>query len=710
MKLGAQYYRPPFPRQPQWVDDLKRMKDAGLDHLQLWLVWGWIEAEPGHFRFEDCDRLVDLAGKHGLEVVLSVVAEVQPMWIHRIEAECHLIDHHGRPVVSAPRSETHFGLTPGGCFDHPGVWQRMEHFIGTCAHRYVEAKPVVAWDAWNELRWHTGATAPVCYCRHTLAAFRAWLVERYGTLTKLNAAWERRYADWADVEPGRFTGRPCTEHLAFQEFLTWRAGRHAAARVARIKVDITDRPVVLHGGDPSVQFASSAVEQPLCRGDDFTLADDADGIGCSSFPAWEAMDDLDFVARVRGVRAAAGNKQAWLSALQGGNASSGFQFSKPVEAAQQQRWLWLALAAMHAERALFWSWRDEIFGLESGGFGLIGADGKAEERLAALRQTRALFDRHRAMLAEYRPDPASIGLLFSPRTWQLMWSLEGSADRGRDALRGWTRACTRLGLPARCVHEDRLEGLDDLQLLILPHVLVVDKPLEDALVRYVERGGTLVVESECGAFTSLGLYREGDERFTNRRFGLREGGRRAAPTEPIVVSLDGGELRLQARQWLTTWERGQVAAYVDGEGVITGREVKQGKVVALGSHFATADAHGHRSDFDQLMRLLALGAGIEPRARLTSRSGEAPPILLTGSSNDRPTILLSAPAATGPVTVELAGPTDQFTDLFTGRIIPVQHDGGRHTLLVTPQQWGMAFLIGGKSETGRRKAAPVAKR
>jgi beta-galactosidase len=45
------------------------MKDAGLDTVQLWVLWGWVEATPGQFRYDDYDELMELAGKHGLNVV-----------------------------------------------------------------------------------------------------------------------------------------------------------------------------------------------------------------------------------------------------------------------------------------------------------------------------------------------------------------------------------------------------------------------------------------------------------------------------------------------------------------------------------------------------------------------------------------------------------------------------------------------------------------
>ena len=82
MHLGVQYYRAPFPEERYWDDDFARIKDSGLHVVQLWVLWSWVESKPGAFRFDDYDRLVALAAKHGLGVVLSTIAEVQPYWIH----------------------------------------------------------------------------------------------------------------------------------------------------------------------------------------------------------------------------------------------------------------------------------------------------------------------------------------------------------------------------------------------------------------------------------------------------------------------------------------------------------------------------------------------------------------------------------------------------------------------------------------------------
>jgi len=265
MNLGVQYYRPPFPEQKYWEDDFARIKDCGLNTVQLWVLWSWVEPKPGEFRFDDYDRLVELADKAGLGVILSTIAEIQPYWIHRQVPGSEMVDHMGHTVISSNRNECHFGLTPGGCTDHPGVWAGMERFLRQAVTRYRTAPHLRGWDAWNELRWNVNADGLVCFCEHTLAAFRTWLDERYGGLEGLNRAWKRRYGGWEEVWPGKLPGRPYTEMMAFEHFLTWRACQHAKARYEVIKSLDPGHPVTVHGGAPSPLYGGSAQDQPINR-------------------------------------------------------------------------------------------------------------------------------------------------------------------------------------------------------------------------------------------------------------------------------------------------------------------------------------------------------------------------------------------------------------------------------------------------------------
>ncbi len=158
------------------------MVDSGLDTIQLWVVWAWVEAKPDEFRFDDYDRLVALADKHGLNVVLSTIAAIHPYWIHRVVPGSEMVDNFGHRVVSSNRGEVHFGLTPGGCFDHPGVWERMKQFLTATVTHYHTTGNLLGWDAWNELRWNVRlmAWSATATTRSTVTG-RGWRASMVGS-------------------------------------------------------------------------------------------------------------------------------------------------------------------------------------------------------------------------------------------------------------------------------------------------------------------------------------------------------------------------------------------------------------------------------------------------------------------------------------------------------------------------------------------------
>jgi len=598
INLGTQYYRPPFPRNQYWEEDMRRIAGSGLNTVQLWVVWSWVEPSPGEFQFGDYDRLVELADANGLGVVLSTIAAIHPYWIHDEVPGSHMVDNMGNEVVSSNRGEIHFGLTPGGCTDHPGVWARMSTFLEQVVTRYRAAPNLRGWDAWNELRWNVQADGLVCYCPYTLNAFRRWLKDRYGSLEGLNEAWLRRYRTWADVRPGKMPNRPYTEMMAFEYFITWRANEHGKARYDRIKALDPNHLVTVHGGQPSVMHGDQyPIGTALHRGNDWFYADHMDGIGCSSFPVWQGADDTELTMRLSFLSAAAHGKHIWLSELQGGRAASGFQVHGPVEPAPQQRWVWTGIAG-GADTVLFWCWRDEVFGRESAGFGLSGNDGYAEQRLDAMRVTGEVLRQHETVLAAYRPDPAKVGIFFSPQSYYLYWAQDGNGRTPQHAVQGYARALIRSNIPYTIVEEAHLEALDGLKVLLMPRTIVVDDATAEALSAFVQRGGVLLAESECGAYDSNGLHRYPEDRFLAQLTGIREIGRRALEGNSVSLAIGRRALQLPAAQWLTPLHAGGDAVLcTSAEGPLAvERAVGQGRVLLCGTYLGDAYYAGARGD------------------------------------------------------------------------------------------------------------------
>lgn len=709
--LGTQYYRPPFPDSRYWEEDFRAMRDAGLNTVQLWVVWGWVEAVSGEFRFDDYDRLMTLADRHGLGVILSTIAEIQPYWIHREVPGSEMMTNMGLKVVSSNRGECHFGVTPGGCTDHPGVWERMAAFLEAVGRHYQGATNLRGWDAWNELRWNVQADGLVCYCPHTQEAFRRWLAERYGSLDGLNRAWRRRYGRWDEVWPGKVAGRPFTELMAFNHFLTWRACHHAQQRYTLLKALSPSLPVTLHGGQPSAFYAGNAECPALDRGNDWFFADQLDGVGTSSFPKWSGIDDADFGLRVEFVKSAARNKRVWLSELQGGRAASGFQPHQAVDALSQQRWIWNGLAC-GADTILFWCWRDEVFGREAGGFGLIGLDGHAEERLSALRHTAQVLKDHGGTLASYRPAPATVGLLFSPQTYYHHWAAEGTAFRAHAALLGYARALVRRSIPYAVLEEEHLQGLQGFHILFLPRVTALSAATEQALERFVRAGGTLVCEAECGAFSPEGLYRYPEERFTTRLTGRHEQGRRPLTGSSVSLRLHGTTIRLPVTQWLTPWTAGPghaLALHPEGD-LVCEVPVGQGRVVLCGAfcgeeywrlqHSRKVVERRQSLGFETFVEHLVRGAGYVPDVDIVApRPTERSFLYLkTGLCGDRRVLFVFFSAGQSGARLRtrrdwLKG--QRLTDLMTGRSIsarPIAADG-MSEIRVSVTRWRFSVLV-----------------
>ncbi len=184
-----------------------------------------------------------------------------------------------------------------------------------------------------------------------------------------------------------------------------------------------DHPIVAHCGNPSVFSPGEDFEQAVARGNDWDLADALDGFGSSHFPVWLGISEVDLGARIEAVRSAVRSKPMWVSELQGGSGRNGQSTLQEPSACglSSNVGVWSAIGR-GAKAVIFWCWRDEVFGGESSGFGLNGADGHAEERLAALRTTGEVLGRHAELLGAYAPDRAKVGVLFEEGNYHLDWA------------------------------------------------------------------------------------------------------------------------------------------------------------------------------------------------------------------------------------------------------------------------------------------------
>ena len=374
-----------------------------------------------------------------------------------------------------------------------------------------------------------------------------------------------------------------------------------------------------------------------------------------------------------------------MSELQGGRATVGFVIYGKVRASQQQRWLWNGLAS-GADTLLIWCWRDEVFGRESSGFGLDGNDGFASERLDAMKITGDLWEKHAALFDGYSPDPARVGVLFSPQSYYLDWAQEANADRMRDALTGYARALTRNSIPCRFLEASRTESFRECRIIFLPRVPVLDLFQERALLDFVREGGVLFAESEVGAFSSEGFYRYPEERFTVQA-GIVEVGRRTQEEDFADVEVEGFRYRLRMNQWLTPPQGAE-----PGE-LFAVREYGRGRIICCGSYLGDAYRRAPYADFERMIHDLVRQAGAVPEIEVLSPPPEPEKFLYLkyGRSGGKSLLFVFFPPKT-PVAELRIGESHfrsgRAVELFSGR----EYEIRKGKLAIEPGQFRIAVL------------------
>jgi len=437
----------------------------------------------------------------------------------------------------------------------------------------------------------------------------------------------------------------------------------------------------------------------LDRGNDWNLAENLDGIGCSSFPKWFGMDDASFGMRIEFVKSAARGKKIWLSEIQGGRSAIGFGTHTPVDGASQQRWLWTGVAC-GADKLLFWCWRDEVFGRESAGFGITGRDGFADDRIMKLKKTRAVLDANRKIFDNYKPtEDISVGILFSPQSYYMVWAQEATAARCSRALEAYARALVRASIPYRVIEEEHLDAINGLKIIFLPRVLVTTEKLEKHLTDFVNNGGTIVCESECGAFTPQGFYRYPEDRFIAQMTGAIEIGRRL-PGQSVSLKIDRKKWKLPAFQWLTPLQGGEpvvLSSHKDGA-LIAEYSVGKGSVVQLGSYFAEAYMDTWNEAFEELIENCCHRVDVFPDVLciLQKKRKDNVVYIKTGESEGKKLLFIFCPEKCKKPKVLIRDgflKGKSLMDLFNGRkLAPVKSTKG-YTLTIPISDSGFSVLV-----------------
>lgn len=175
MPMGIYYY-PEHWDSSEWDRDIKRISELGFEFIHI-AEFAWIDLEPeeGKYNFEWLDKVVDLAAKYKLKVILGTPTAIMPVWMGIKYPETFLMDAYYQRAEHGTRAQASLSNVD---------YRRCSvNIVKELAKRYGKNPNVWGWQLDNE------PEAKADYSPDAQQAFHVWLQKKYSTIANLNSAW-----------------------------------------------------------------------------------------------------------------------------------------------------------------------------------------------------------------------------------------------------------------------------------------------------------------------------------------------------------------------------------------------------------------------------------------------------------------------------------------------------------------------------------------
>jgi beta-galactosidase len=553
-----------------WDDDVRLMQGAAVTTATVGVFsWARLEPRPGEFDFGWLDTVLDKLHAGGIRVILATATASPPAWLATTHPETLPVDERGTRYGFGSRQQ--YSPSSAVYRDH------ALRLVRELATRYGGHPALEAWHTNNEYGCHVSAS----YDEESVAAFRAWLERRYGSIDELNRAWgtgfwSQRYDSFAEVDAPRHapTFRNPTQLLDWKRFSS-----HALLELHRAERAILSE---LSPGIPvTTNFMGFFADL-----DYWDWAAELDFISDDEYP--DPADPLSHVlsAAARDLMRSLGGGKPWLLMEQSPSAVNWRDRNAP-KAPGQHRATTFQSVARGADGILHFQWRQSAAGAEKFHAAMVPHAG---EHTRVHREIQALGRELAELSAESRgvlgaAVPASVAIVWD---WESWWALAQDATPTRiDYLAGvldWYGALLRRGVTIDFVRPGA--PLDAYRLVVAPLLHVASTAELDALAAFAEGGGTLVVGYQTGILdrelhVHLGGYLGGAGGALQRVLGVSV--EEFAPLQAAVATVITGELPGEGGVWqehVTVTDATPFAFFADGHAAggaaITRRETGAG--------------------------------------------------------------------------------------------------------------------------------------
>ena len=471
--LGAAWYPEQWP-ETRWKDDVELMQQAHLHVVRVGeFAWTALEPEEGKYDLDWLERAINLAGQHGVYVMLGTPSAAPPQWMAKKYPSILITDDAGQLYTGSTRNHYNWNSE---------LYRRFVREIDErLAQRFGHNPYVIGWQIDNEYSKQS-------FDADTREQFRTWLQHRYGSLAKLNAAWttaynNQTYSSWDEIPlvDGQGDNNPGL-WLDSKRFITDSLHAYQRLQTAEIRNYAEPRQKIttnLMGWYDL--FDHYVIGQDL----DIISWDNPQVQGSYSPMANGATHDL-----MRGLK----GDDYWVMETTAGP-RGGANASAMLRKGEMRTAIW-EYVGHGANLVSYWQWRDALNGGEANHGALVDVDGKPDPIYNEYAQLGSEFEKAAPVLAGTHPQ-AQVALLHSyPSRWAINWQKMNPDYNPIDELMSYYTPLRQLGYSIDIVPPDR--DLSRYKLVIAPGLNVLTQAEADNLTHYLEGGGHLVLTQRSG--------------------------------------------------------------------------------------------------------------------------------------------------------------------------------------------------------------------
>lgn len=488
LTMGVCYY-PEHWDPSLWKDDLRRMKEMGLEVIRVAeFAWNNFEPHEGEFTFDFFDSFMKLVQSEGMKVIFCTPTATPPAWMSHKYPEILNADVDGNLIRHGHRR--HCNLTN----------ERYRFFVSRITEKlgehYGKHPSIVAWQLDNEINCE-------CCLYHSESdhkAFRSYLKKKFVTLDALNDAigsvfWNQTYTDWEEVSLTRRTN-----HLGHtnphMELLERRFISETVIDFFKLQTDVlrryTDAKITTNGLFPYIDY--------------HRLTDEVlDFITLDNYPCFNETKNKDYNISRRRRAAYALARTRSISPVFGimeqQSGAGGWTFLPPKESPRPgELRLWALQAIAHgADYVSFFRFRTCTYGTEIYWHGILDYDSRNNRRVEEVERTWRDLQRLQAVTGKkFRAELAIL------RDYDNEWDgandlWHGDADK--QSYAAWVSATQRAHLPFDLVYindETELDELKGYKLLVYPHAAILTEKRAALLHAYAQAGGTILFGCRTG--------------------------------------------------------------------------------------------------------------------------------------------------------------------------------------------------------------------